>query len=181
MANKRMGATPSQWQLEAATALAAAIREQLLEEFPELRDDKELWRDTLDGETSVLDQVKEWLNSARWCRARAESAWRIADEAGDFAQRYDDKEARIRQAASRVMEELGIDYLPGDAWNAHLQSEPAKLVGEIDPYTLPDEFVEVKVTKRVKRRALLEALKAGRQIDGVSWSNGGRHLVIRPT
>ena len=50
-----------------------------------------------------------------------------------------------------------------------------------DPETLDEEFVEIVVTKRVKRAKLLEAIKQGRSIPGVSLANGGRHLVIKPT
>lgn len=182
MAKSRFKRVPTDWELNQAVAHAAEARRRLLEAIPDLEQDPRLWRDTIEGQTDVVAEAKSWIRAsleiAGWMKeAKAQIANLRMREA-----RFCRWHQAYRNAAFWLLDAAGLDsFPPNGVFDAWLQADGPKIVGEPDPETLPDEFVEIVVTKKVKKTELLDALKEGRVIDGVVLSNGGKHLVVRPT
>jgi len=55
--------TLSPYQQEQAATLIRSVRERLLAEDPDIADDPDLWRDTLDGESDAVDLIRNLVRA----------------------------------------------------------------------------------------------------------------------
>ena len=90
------------------------------------------------------------------------------EEANLYGRRksIDNKVDSLKQYLSGCMDRVGKDKLETPKCRVSFRSSTAvKIENESD---LPEEFVKVTETKKPDKKALGEAIKAGREIDGVS-------------
>lgn len=155
-------------------------REQLLAIDPEISKDEKLWQDTLDGETDVLDLLRE---QGRLIRLDEAFAAGLKGYIATLQERHKRLERRVelrRAFLQKGMEEATMSSLPDPAFTARIQSTPRKvLIEEGREKDLPVEYVTVETSYKPDKRALKAALEAGEKIPFASLDNGGTTVVIR--
>lgn len=150
--------------------LARAIRELA-------GDDDAAFVDSLDGETDAVEAARKAVRYLFEADAHAEACKGLSDTYAARKRMFEDRAARTRGALLQFLTEIGEKSLPLPEATLTVAKGQPKMLGEPDEANLPIEFW---VTKREPNRAAIkEALKAGRQIDGVALSNAQPTLVVR--
>jgi hypothetical protein len=149
--------------------LARAIREAA-------DDDDGAFIDTLDGEGDYISAARKAL---RFIREREA----LADAIDDVIRQYQARKAaftagasRTRDALGHFMSEIGERSLQLPEGTVTLAAGRPSLVGDSDPFLLPDDLV--RVVRSPDRGAIKDALNAGRDVPGYSLSNGKPSLRI---
>jgi hypothetical protein len=150
--------------------LAATIREAC-------GDDDQAFVDTLDGETDVVEaarKVVRWLNEQA---AQAQANEGLAAIYNARAKLFDGRVESARTALLQFMQETGAKTLPLPEATLTLAAGSRKVVGDLDPATLPDRFVRIK--READKTAIKQALEKGEFVPGASLSNATPTLQIR--
>jgi hypothetical protein len=151
------------------------LRSRLLAEIPDL--DAETLADTLEGLTDLKDMLAELIRSALEDEALAAG---LSTRLSDMKVRlecFETRARRKRQLVLRTMAEAAIAKLEQADFTASLrQAAPALEVVAEDKipaaYWKPQPF-------KLDRQGLLQALKAGRAIEGVGWAPPHQLLSVR--
>jgi hypothetical protein len=169
----------SPWQQEQAATLIRSVRERLLAEDPEIADDPDLWRDTLDGETDAVDLIRNLIRASIDADLTAEAARKRQAEIAGRAERAERRKLAFRAAAMGLMDLAGVTRLPEPDFVARIQAGQPHL-GQLDLDALPPDYidVEVTVTRRPLKDRLLADLKAGQTIPGAQLRPSSPFLVI---
>lgn len=123
---------------------------------------------------SALEEVEgEFDNKAEnialYIKNLSSMSAQIKDEESNLYRRrksIDNKVDSLKRYLSGCMDRVGKDKLETPKCRISFRSSTAvKIENESD---LPEEFVKVTETKKPDKKALGEAIKAGREIDGVS-------------
>lgn len=167
--------SPQIAQLATEVHYHAHLRGQLLSEIPDL--DEETLADTLEGASDLPDTLSAILRSA------------LVDEAlaGGLSTRIDDMKVRLerfrrraeskRRVVQRAMTEAKIDKLNAPDFTASLK-RAAPSLHVADETRVPPAYWKPQ-PPRLDRQGLLVALKAGTQIDGVSFADAELQLSVR--
>lgn len=151
-------------------------REALLVAFPELAEDEETLRDTLDGITNASDIIAAFIRQAREDEALGGSLGNMLREMGERKARLMGRAARRREAAQRIMDACGIRKIEQPDFTASIRATPARV--EIDDdAVLPDWAV--RLIREPNKAAIKEALSNTMAVPGAHLSNGGETLSIR--
>ena len=151
------------------------LRDRLLAEIPDL--DAETLADTLEGITDLKEMVAELVRSALEDEALAAGlSTRVSDMKARL-ERFETRAKRKRQLALRTMGEAEMAKLEQSDFTASLrQAAPALEVVAEDKipaaYWKPQPF-------KLDRQGLLQALKAGTEIEGVGWASPQLQLSVR--
>lgn len=139
--------------------------------------DEDFIRDSLEGELDLDRLVGKLVASIAEDEALAAGLkdHREAMEARlrRFTGRADDKRALL----VKTLEIAGRPSIETPAGTVSLRPVPPKVV-EADASEIPSEFWAPSPPK-LDRKALLDALKAGRTVPGASLSNGGQTVAIK--
>ncbi len=141
----------------------------------EFEQDEQLRLDTLDGETAVLDEIRD---EVRRTLTDEEYIHVIRAQEQKYAQRrqrFEKRAAMRRLFVKEALLTLGLKRLPAAEFTASVGIGPEYVVvTDID--ALPDLFV--RVTKTPDKIALKPLLKKGEKIAGAVLSNGEPVLTI---
>lgn len=85
---------------------------------------------------------------------------------------------RLREYLRYNMEITGINKIKHSLFNITL-GKPTVTAEIVDIDFLPDEFIETEVVMKVDKKAVLKALKEGRDITGAVLSKGKSRLLIK--
>ncbi len=151
------------------------FRDKLQEEFPDA--DEDTLRDTLEGMTNLTDMLGAVLRSqlddmALTAALRA----RIADMQERLA-RIDARAAKKRELVTSTMERADIRKITEADFTVSLRPKPPPLV-LVDEKEIPEDFWKPQPAK-LDRQGLIAALKAGRDIPGVTLGNSALTISVR--
>lgn len=166
----------------------AETKEQLLASDPTIGSDPALLRDMLDGEGDGVDGIRRLIRASITCDDLADEATAAAKvyreraaECSQRAERHKRRKEKLREVAYELMKLANIEGFTEGDFSAWFQDLPRQLTGEPDVAKLPDEFL-IYQDPKVKRKELLDALLAGREIEGApSLTNTRDHLVVKVT
>ena len=162
--------------LAALTEQYRRLRAELLSEFPELVDDGETLRDTLEGETDLPAVIAEFIRNARRDEVMAGGLGNLIKDEQDRKARMMARADKRRHIAQSLMNAVEMGKLEQPDFTASLRFVPPKV--EIsDEDALPDQFV--KITRVPDKTAIREALARGEAVPGAGLGNGSETLTIR--
>lgn len=154
------------------------LKDQLLARFPELAEDEQALVDTLDGETSLHEQICAVMRARADRLAMAEA---LKARMADMKARHDrllHGAEQLREVCSDVMQRAGIKKVQADDMTLSLQAGRARVV-ITDPEAIPDELTRTKVTVEPDKTKIADALAEGLAVPGAVLSNGGAVLTVR--
>ncbi len=151
------------------------LRDKLQEEFPDA--DEDTLRDTLEGMTNLTDMLGAVLRSqlddlALTAALRA----RIVDMQERLA-RFDARAAKKRELVTSTMERADIRKITEADFTVSLRPKPPPLV-LVDEKEIPEDFWKPQPAK-LDRQGLIAALKAGRDVPGVTLGNSALTISVR--
>ena len=151
------------------------LREQLAAQFPDA--DEETLLDTLEGMTDLNGMVaavaRSRLDDLSLLGALRRRMADMQERAGRLEQRADKK----KDVVAAVMERAGLKKLTEPDFTLSLRSTNPPLV-VTDEGEIPEDFWKPQPAK-LDRQGLLTALKAGREVPGVTLGNGGVTISVR--
>jgi hypothetical protein len=161
-----------------ATAAAAyrILREELLKRYPELEEDETALLDTLEGMTSIQDQLAAILRSAKLDEAHLVGLKDYQDQLIERKVDLQLRAARKRKIVLHYMEDIGLKTIVAPDLTATRRAvAPAVII--TDDTLVPEKFLRWK--SEVDKTEVKAALKAGESVPGAHLSNGGETLAIK--
>src|SRR5499427_2258416 len=153
--------------LSLAAITYRVIRDRIQAEDPQI--DEQTLADTVEGLTDVHDIVAAIVRAALADEALAVGLKTRIAEMQDRLVRLQDCAVKRRQIAKDVMVELDIKKITAPDFTASVRpGMPALLV--LDEAAVPSIYWQ-EVAPRLNRQGLLNELKEGTDIDGVTLSN----------
>lgn len=148
----------------------------LLEEFPELNEDEEFFRDVLEGQTNVLEILETLVTGIRYEQSMQSAIEERIKVLQSRKFRFEKREVVRRRLAMQVMEAANLRRASTTEANISLRPSAPHVV-VIDERDIPEEFWRVK---REPALALIkERLKAGLRVPGTTLSNQHDTLFLR--
>jgi len=161
--------------LEFATIAYRTIRDRIRAEDPTI--DEQTLADTVEGLTDVHDIVAAIVRAALADEALATGLKTRIAEMQDRLARLQDCAAKRRQIAKDVMLELDIKKITAPDFTVSIRpGMPSLLV--LDEAAVPSIYWQ-EVSPRLNRLGLLNELKEGAEIKGVTLSNPEPVLSVR--
>jgi len=148
----------------------------LLLEYPQLADDEELLRDTLEGNTRFNEIMDRLLIEMRDNETLADAA---ASRIGKLRERQTRLTHRMnfyRSLMHRLLTVTGIQSVALAEAKVSIMKSPEKVI-ITDESAVPDAFM--KITKEPNKTAIKNAIKLGTYVPGAALSNGGTSITIR--
>lgn len=139
--------------------------------------DEDFIRDTLEGEADLDELVASLVHAIGEDETHIESLKAYQEAVGRRAALYGERAEFKRRLLVQALEISGRPKIETAGGTVSLRSVQPKLI-ENEPADVPAEFWAPQPPK-LDRKALLAALKEGRDVPGVSLSNGGVTIAIR--
>lgn len=155
-------------------------REDLLRRFPGLESDETALLDTLEGMTDLVDQVVAVVRSSEDDAGMVAAIKARQEELRGRAERLAARAEAKRIAALNAMLEAGRRKIEApDFTLSAATKQPGVVI--TDESAIPDEFKRVPEPPAPKpdRKAIGDALRAGKPVPGCQLSNGGYTLQVR--
>jgi Siphovirus Gp157 len=161
--------------LEFAAIAYRAIRDRVRSEDPHI--DEQTLADTVEGMTDLHEIVAAIIRAALTDEAVATGLKGRITEMQGRLERLQDCAAKRRQIAKDVMVELDIKKITASDFTVSIRpGTPALLV--LDEAAVPSIYWEPR-EPRLNRQELLNELKEGAEIEGVTLSNPDPVLSVR--
>jgi hypothetical protein len=141
-------------------------------------DDDQAFSDTLEGTTDALEAASAVLRQVFEADAHAEACKALSASYRDRARGLEERGERLRAALVSFLSEIGEKTLRLPEATITRRPGSRLVVGQPNPDALPDSLVRIK--REPSLSAIKTALEAGEEIAGLSLSNGGETLTIRP-
>lgn len=152
------------------------VRSALLADYPELASDEQALIDTVEGETQAIDAIAALIRSAQEDKAMAKALKDMNDEREMRLERIRARAERREQAAYMLMSAIELRKLVQPDFTLSVRSTPWGV--RIDyPEAVPDSFCRIK--REPDKTAIKAEYAAGRDVPGVTKTNGGETLAIR--
>lgn len=158
-----------------ADALRLEI-ENLIRAFPEIAEDEVLRADMLDGETSISDVLTDLIRMGEDARTMRDATKTRQDELKARAERFGRRMEFTRALMLSILNTAGLRKIELPEGTVFLRNNAPSLVGEPDADKLPDDLV--KIERKADRTKIKEALKAGRELEGLALSNSPPSIVV---
>lgn len=152
-------------------------KERLLAVFPDLAEDEQTLLDTLEGETSLQEQVVALMRSADGDRILALGIKERMTELAARLSRIEGRHDRKRELVASAMAAADLKKIEAPDWTLSLRRIPPSVVIQNED-EIPDAYKKAKITVTVDKAALKAALETG-PILGAVMSNGGVGLSVR--
>ncbi|QOG21355.1 siphovirus Gp157 family protein [Bradyrhizobium sp. SEMIA] len=149
---------------------------RLLQLYPELADDEVLRADMLDGETQMSDVLTHLIREGEDAKAMKEATKTQQENLKARTQRFERRVAFTRELMLAILDAANLRKLELPEGTIFLRNNPQQVVGEPDATTLPDDLV--KIERKPDRKAILAALKDGRELPGLVLSNSPPSIVV---
>ena len=161
--------------LEFAAIAYRTIRDRIRAEDPQI--DEQTLADTVEGLTDVHDMIAAIIRAALADEALAAGLKNRIAEMQDRLARLQDCAVKRRQIAKDVMLELDIKKISAPDFTVSIRSGMASLL-ILDEAAVPSIYWQ-EVAPRLNRQGLLNELKEGADIKGVTLSNPVPVLSVR--
>lgn len=148
----------------------------LLAEYPQLAEDDELFRDTLEGNTRFNEIMDRLLSEMRDNETLAEAA---AQRIGKIRERQTRLTHRVqfyRGLMHRLLSLTGLKSVALGEAKISVVNSPDKVI-ITDENAIPDAFC--KIIKEPNKTAIKNAIKNGTYVPGATISNGGQTIQVR--
>lgn len=154
------------------------IREiqSLLEVYPQLSEDEELFKDTLEGNTSFHEVMDRLLSEMRDNETLAEATAARIGKIRERQTRLVHRAQFYRSLIHRLMDRAGIKSVALPEAKISVVNAPDKVI-ITDEAAIPDELM--RITKEPNKAAIKAALKSGKYVSGATLSNGGTAISVR--
>ena len=148
----------------------------LLAEFPQLADDEDLLRDTLEGNTRFNEIMERFLSAMRENETMAEAVSQRIGKMRERQTRLTHRAQFYRSLMHRLVERSGVKSIPLPEAKISVVNSPEKVI-ITDEAAIPDAFC--RITKEPNKTAIKSALKSGTSIPGATLSNGSTTIQVR--
>lgn len=148
----------------------------LLLEYPQLADDEELLRDTLEGNTRFNEIMDRLLIEMRDNETLAEAAAARIGKLRERQTRLTHRMNFYRSLMHRLLTVTGIQSVALAEAKVSIMKSPEKVI-ITDESAVPDAFM--KITKEPNKAAIKNAIKSGTYVPGAALSNGGTSIAVR--
>lgn len=153
--------------------------EALLREYPELIDDEITRLDTLEGATDIKDVLTRLGQSLGDLKVMQESLQARIDELETRLERFTARVALIRKLIFKVLESANLKKIELPEVTFSLRNNPPRLIGEAPADDLPDDLVQITITRAADLKKIREAIEAGQYVAGFAISNAAPSLVVK--
>lgn len=150
--------------------------ERIAEELAPYADDVEVFWDTLDGETDVMDVVGSLLENIATAEADMEAVVALLDKFSDRVKTIRNRKERLKSTLQNVLVATGQKKIPHPFATVSIRKGSQKLIIENDE-DIPSQLC--KVIKQPDRAEIKKHLLAGEKIDGCVLINSPETLSIR--
>lgn len=158
------------------TAEYKRIKAALLADYPELATDEQALADTLEGETQVIEAIAALIRAAEEDDATAEALGGMIEARKVRKERLVGRAEKRRAAAQSLMNMIELRKLTQPDFTASLRQTPWGV--RIDyPEAVPDTLC--RFTREPNKSAIKTEYQAGRDVPGVTKTNGGETLSVR--
>lgn len=154
------------------------LRESLLAEFPELAEDQVALADTLEGLTSVTDEVARYIRAAMEDDALSAALTARVEDMQARKSRLEARAAKRRAIALALMNAAELPKLEQPDFTASARMSVPKVV-VTEESALPDRFVRVTTVRAPDKVGIRDALLAGLSVPGAMLGNGHPSLSVR--
>lgn len=148
----------------------------LLAEYPQLSDDEDLLRDTLEGNTRFNEVMERFLNAVRENETLAEAVSQRIGKLRERQTRLTHRAQFYRSLMHRLMDWAGIRSVTLPEAKISVINSPEKVI-VTDENAIPDVFM--RISKEPNKTAIKNALKSGSIVPGATLSNGGTTISMR--
>ena len=148
----------------------------LLLEYPQLADDEELFRDTLEGNTRFNEIMDRLLGEMRDNETLAEATSARIAKIRERQTRLTHRAQFYRSLMHRLLTVTGIQSVALAEAKVSIMKSPDKVI-ITDESAVPDAFM--KITKEPNKTAIKNAIKTGTYVPGAALSNGGTTISVR--
>lgn len=150
------------------------LRERLKAQFPDLEDADLV--DTLDGQFDVREACARMLRAAEDDAMMVDGIAARQEQLAARKARLNARIERLRAAVLTAMQETGIRKIEEPEFTASIARRPAAVV-ITDEDSVPDDYATT--VRKIDKKALRDALKAGAAVPGAALSNGSETLTLR--
>jgi hypothetical protein len=140
-------------------------------------DDKDLLRDTMEGETRLNNLIEAAAVQIVSDEAMADGVAELVKQLNSRKERIVQRASLLRSACLAAMGIAEIKTIETPAGTLTRKAVPQSAI-IIEESVIPSEFWKPQEPK-LDKRAVLDALKSGRAVEGAQISNGGETLQIR--
>lgn len=144
----------------------------------QLPEDDEGVLDLIEGSTDLTDMLIELAKEYRLAKAYAEGVAGYIEDLTIRKERHEHRAERYKNIIQRAMDSAGMRKLPDNpVVTAYTTQGLPEL--HIDEDMVKRDGVYVRVEAKVDRKAIRDAINAGKRIDGVSLGNGAKSLTLK--
>jgi hypothetical protein len=144
---------------------------------PELKEDDESWQMSLESETDLHELLTNIVHKIDDAKALVIGTKDRFEELKARKERFEHRIEGLRELAFRLMQSAAVSKVELPEATLSIRNGQQQLVGDADPTLVPDAFC--KITRALDRTAIKDELKAGREVEGFSLSNGQPSISIR--
>jgi hypothetical protein len=148
----------------------------LLAEYPQLAEDEELLRDTLEGNTRFNEIMEHFLSAMRENETMAEAVSQRIGKLRERQTRMTHRAQFYRALMHRLLDRAGLRSVALPEAKVSVVNSPDKVI-ITDEGAIPDAFC--RIVKEPNKTAIKNALKSGTIIPGAALSNGGTTIQVR--
>lgn len=148
----------------------------LLEVFPQLAEDEQLFKDTLEGNTNFNEVMDRLVTELKDNETLAEATSARVGKLRERQTRLVHRAQFYRALIQRLMERTGMKSVALPEAKISVVNAPDKVV-ITDEAAILDKFM--RITKEPNKVAIKAALKNGEYVPGATLSNGGTTIQVR--
>lgn len=163
------------------TSIPAAVerwhveKEALLAAYPDLADDPDTLRDTLEGMTDVHDIIGRLGRKALEDEASAAASKALGRTYQDRAERQEKRAERLRSVMLNLMRACDLKRVDRPEMTISRQATPASVIIP-DPSAVPDEYCRIE--KKPNRTVIKRLLEGGERVNFATLSEPGETVRI---
>jgi len=151
--------------------------EALLRNYPDIAQDEILRADMLEGETDIKELVTEIHRMMEDAKGMRDGMQGRLDDLLTRRTRFQHRIDFGRDLIFAILDAAQMRKLELPEVTVSLRNNPPQLIGDTTADYLDDAYV--KITRSVDRKAIREALEAGRAVDGYTLSNAPPSLMVK--
>jgi hypothetical protein len=148
----------------------------LLLQNPELADDDVLRADMIEGATDMREFLTEIVRRIEDAKDFRDGSKRQLERLRERVARYDRRYEALRGLVRKTLEIAGLKKYEMPEATVSLKAGQPKVLGEVDPDTLPDEFC--RIIREPDKEKIRQALLDGREVPGFVLSNAEPILMV---
>lgn len=156
------------------------LRDELLSRYPELVEDEETLRDTLEGLSDIREMILAVWRAAEERKLMAEALKARIEQMQARRKRLEAGAEKMRDICLDVMQRADLPRITADDVTLSVGKGRPKVI-VTDQGALPVDYLRVKTITEPDKEKLADALKAGAQIPGAMLSNAAPVLTARKT